>query len=386
MKRIKLIGAVVLCTALCAIQSFAASNSVSWLPTVTHHTASATTVNNQACVTTRSTFTFSSSQAIATNGSGGVLTFDHKIGGTVKGGEVTSSNGYDVDTTLQVTSLPGPYFDFDDDSEPKDGYYDEFEIAVTGQVVANKQYNMYSRFFNNNEWYQSNVDLWGSRSFEFPVGDRYNTIPGTSNPMGTSICYDNRFANSSQSVFSLESASEPLNIGMDSLPEQQVILYEKEATINTLAEKEANQKSEYVSTLKDTAEDFECTVTFAQPMTLSQMNAVLDTSGATLLNYQAVFRDNSEDLWYAQTSMLDEESVIDGVESCINDAGKELRSYEGIVSMNVMINSATNTYESLSQNPLVLIADISEALWLADHPEATDVDIIVPNYSNLVVE
>ena len=84
--------------------------------------------------------------------------------------------------------------------------------------------------------------------------------------------------------------------------------------------------------------------------------------------------------------MLDEESVIDGVESCINDAGKELRSYEGIVSMNVMINSATNTYESLSQNPLVLIADISEALWLADHPEATDVDIIVPNYSNLVVE
>ena len=41
---------------------------------------------------------------------------------------------------------------------------------------------------------------------------------------------------------------------------------------------------------------------------------------------------------------------------------------------------------TFSQNPLVLIADISEALWLADHPEATDVDIIVPNYSNLVVE
>lgn len=383
MKRIKKIGAVVLCTALCAMQSFGASNSAPWLPTVTYHGGSATTVNNQACVTTRSTFKFSSSQAIAANDSAGVLTFDHKIGGSVGGG-VTSSDGYDADTTLQVTSLPGPYFDVDDDNG--DGFYEEFEIAVTGQVVANKEYNMYSRFFNNNGWYQSNVDLWGSRSFEFPVGDRYNTIPGTANRIGISICYDNRFANSSQSVFSLESTLEPLNIGMDSLPEQQVILYEKEATINTLAAKEANQKSEYVSTLKNTAENFECTVTFAQPMTLSQMNAVLDSSGATLLNYQAVFRDNSEDLWYAQTSMLDEELVVDGVESCINDAGKELRSYEGIVSMNVMINSATSTYESLSQNPLVLLADISEALWIADHPEATDVDIIVPNYSNLVVE
>lgn len=322
------------------------------------------------------------------------MTFDHRIDG--KNANMSSANsiGFAADKSLQATNLPDPVFDYDDndnddgDNDNNTGNCEEAEVVIRGNISANQNYYIFTRYFNYSHYGVGNVSLNAQRSMHLPIlGDSYNTIPGSNYTYGATEWVDSRFSGKSNSQFPASSLySMPTEVVDVAEAPEKIVLHAEATTLSEITSLAASQAKEYhdlVSAMGNPSMH-ESTVTFSTICSVDQLSTILLESKAELDTYCATVVDNTGERWYISSTLLNKDQVYAELSKLLSEIGRTIESPINVTSMNIKFMSDSETYDILSANPNVLIVDMSKELWKANHSEANSIDILVPDYSSLV--
>ena len=120
-------------------------------------------------------------------------------------------------------------------------------------------------------------------------------------------------------------------------------------------------------------------ITFAGPISMSDFQALMSSSNAVPLKYQAKFIDSDNAWWTIGTTELNEQELIEFATGAIEAAGKTLKSYEGITYAEVEFDKMGDAYNILYNSSAVYFVDMTRTL--ADITSESSVLSGIPDYS-----
>lgn len=277
---------------------------------------------------------------------------------------VPAKMGYSGD---YYTNFPNPYPDADDDDG--NGYNEEFEIAIQGRLTMGKAYVLRAEYVKAPSVTSGAINLNEQYSVAVTVGgDKFNTVPGTSNAIATAWLTSGRS----------RSAVEPNVLNSQKEIPTECLLKEQATSIEELDAVILRNEQDYQNMLATNSRPQQITsvVTFDGPITMDNLKSLLNESGATLLNYQAKFINAAGDWCTYGSNTLDEKLLVDKANTAAIGAGVSHTSYEGIVCAELEFQTDTPAYDVLNKSDLVYFVDTSRAL-VADNNQ----NYILPSYA-----
>lgn len=306
------------------------------------------------------------------------VTIDHSARKTVDGKDVEAA----LDAQYYASTLPGAYYDTDDDDS--DQNYEEAEVTILGTPQVGTAYTFTTRFVRaageNSGIIQANTQY----SFWNNIDQEYDTVPFSSDTnvwktwsVSAAKSTPVLTANFSFESNMTEDTSAPITNYNMSLP--RTIL-----ELNQLIQDQHNKYTQLMSTspvMEFSENDQKATadITFAGPISMPDFQALMGSSNAIPLKYQAKFVDNDNAWWTIGTSELNEQELIEFATEAIEGAGKTLKSYEGITYAEVEFDKMGNAYNILYNSSAVYFVDMTKTL--ADITSESSVLSGIPDYS-----
>ena len=288
--------------------------------------------------------------------------------------EHNTGDGTSLHVTDQYCNEGNVHFDVDDDD--LDNRNEESEVVFLGKVTANHQYTFRTQYM---------------KSLDSETTGNITTVVQRSSKMLSeyqALDYDLLSVdawnwNYSRAAQETDSRSGVL---LSDVSDNKIISHNVGATESELNSYFENQKNVFignssVQSISDEAEELtKVTVTFAYPISMAQLLSLVEDCGGSLDYYQAKFT-NSEGEWCTAGSVsTDETAFVTWANEAAQSVGKPHISYDGIVSMRVVIPATEYAYSQLNNSDLVFSVDLSEYLWRHSSEYDPNVKLIVPSY------
>jgi len=304
-----------------------------------------------------------------------VMQTDAMMGGYYPGVDIKNTNhSTKLDALLPsstASNYPNPYYDIDDDTEPKDGYDDEAEVVclAPSQMNATTSYRFSASFKKNSSSGTGKLLYSAQRSSLWPGGE-YNVVAWQ--PLRYYL-YD--LSKSVSSVAKDEVKTKRKDVKASKkvplLSEQrdsgyQLSVYESNGKVKALIVPQEDKLDEYVSYNKELAEqliedkekNIAVTITFEEPQSLKSLQQFEKKYGLKLSEYNGrAFDENGDKITFAgftdsiKKINLDELVEVSGVE--------DKDQISGIFTLRGEIKTSKDL-ESLLKNKDIYLVDVME--------------------------
>lgn len=320
--------------------------------------------------------------------------------------EQNIGDGKPLDLDLQLSNLPDVGYDSDDDD--KDGYHEESE-AYHGSFGKLNKIQAYKDYYFLTYWDKPShissipagtANIIAQRSFwaiEMQAAD-YDLLSIISyGKIGKSLS-DNEITEfkdvspvEKEAVMAEELADEERTTS-DTVDKTIRVNGGKEniKTVDDLIKYKENQRQQVDSLMQNKEKSVSSqhkanvVLTFNQPISVSELNDILEGSHAKLTNYEAKFVNDKGEWITALYSGLNEEELITKVNKLIE--GKENAIYyEGVTSAKVRIELNSDDYSTLVDNENVFFADLSDELIRIENNDINrELKVLVDDYAWLI--
>jgi hypothetical protein len=292
--------------------------------------------------------------------------------------EQNSIDGTPMTVYSQYCPYPNIHFDLDDDDG--DGNNEESEAVFLNKITANTNYTFITNYTKTSSTYRSGGfntivqrSIWAIeyQALEWDLlNEAFWTWPWA---RGTA---DNGTTENNEITADAMKTNLVLHQADMSKSELDMYFANQKDSFDSLQTQQRSQIMEAGDSVST-----EVTVTFTSPISMNQMLTLINDVGGTLKHYQAKFT-NSEGNWCTVGSAeTDESAMVAWANQCATDIDKPHTSYDGIVSMQVIIPATEAAYDLLSNSSLVYYVDLSAYLYQNSDSYDTTVDIVVPDYA-----